>query len=287
MGLSGLSIFDKFVELFKSSPATRTYEMQNIFKGLIESQEKDIIFILEDIDRSGDGGIYFLETLRQFIHSLDSKKLIIAIVPIGSINYEKNNSSYLKCLDYVERLSISHNSFEKFVNEIFKDELFVENILDESKRIIFTASKMKTQTASFLRALYKSEYNINIRLMKQIIRKADKTYLAQIKDGHKPDWRVTLCIEATKNSFAKKGDQFFERIKNSNSILESSIFAKFISTMIEDRESMYSSNDDLIQYRKDIIIVHQNGISFPEYPYRCEIDFEKNGYAINSFYLEY
>ncbi len=48
--------------------------MQDLLRDLIKKQNKDIYIIVEDIDRSGDAGVYFLETLQQFISSLDTQE---------------------------------------------------------------------------------------------------------------------------------------------------------------------------------------------------------------------
>ena len=65
--LPGASIGENFASLFGSSPARRVFEFQDILKELINNANKDVYVIVEDIDRSGDRGIFFLETLKHFI----------------------------------------------------------------------------------------------------------------------------------------------------------------------------------------------------------------------------
>ena len=75
--------------MFAASPAKRVFEFQEILTAIIKSQKKNIFIVIEDIDRSGDSGIFFLETLKHFLRNLEItvKHRVIAIVPIGDKSY--------------------------------------------------------------------------------------------------------------------------------------------------------------------------------------------------------
>lgn len=89
------------------SPAKRTFQIQKILNDLLDNiDEENIYIVIEDIDRSGDSGIYFLETLNHFFkNNFKSEKKVRIIVPISDKKYEESRSAYLKCLD------ITHNFF--------------------------------------------------------------------------------------------------------------------------------------------------------------------------------
>jgi predicted KAP-like P-loop ATPase len=65
--LSGIKFLKNFESFFDKTPATRIFEIQDIINEAIEKLDKDIYIVAEDIDRSGKEGLFFLETLSQFL----------------------------------------------------------------------------------------------------------------------------------------------------------------------------------------------------------------------------
>lgn len=147
--LPNLNFLDKFTELFSRSPAKRIFEIQQILKGLLEREIRRIYIVIEDIDRSGDRGIYFLETLKQFIRVSNLSNAIIAIVPINDQGFRENKASYLKSLDYTHRFETGNIDFGNFIKTIFDVNSFdpkslwvdhlnfiLKNLLDNKKATI-------------------------------------------------------------------------------------------------------------------------------------------------------
>jgi hypothetical protein len=66
-----------------------------------------------------------LETLSYYIKEvLDDKKIIvISLIGEENFNIEEKKLSFQKCLDLEFNHSIKEPSFEKFVNELFIDEI--------------------------------------------------------------------------------------------------------------------------------------------------------------------
>lgn len=119
-----IQILDKFIEFFKKSPATRVFEIQEILYEILNAEESDIFIVAEDLDRSGDKGVYFLETLRHFLKSKKFKKRVIVIVPIGEEVYSGQlETSYGKCLDYFFRLRLDKIGYTKFAEAVFSPEI--------------------------------------------------------------------------------------------------------------------------------------------------------------------
>jgi len=82
----------------------------------------NIYVILEDVDRSGQEGIYFLETLNNFIKTIDTNTIhskIICICPISEESIEENFQKYLKVFDYYDFFNPEIN-IEKFISYGFK-----------------------------------------------------------------------------------------------------------------------------------------------------------------------
>lgn len=121
------NFLDKFSEIFKKEPITKIYEFQKILIEIFNKIEEDNIYIIiEDIDRSWDNWIFFLETLNYFLKNNHIGKRIIVIVPIWEENYVKEELklSYLKSLDYFHKYSLRDLELDSFVKEIFLDEIY-------------------------------------------------------------------------------------------------------------------------------------------------------------------
>lgn len=296
--LSGINFLDKFTTFFKTSPATRVFELQQILKGLIESQERDLVFVIEDIDRSGDAGVYFLETLKQFLSSIDLDKRIVVIVPIANHNYQKNIDSYLKCIDLFDFFELEDIQLDNFVSQTFKDELFIGEKRNDRYQIAWSGANRKSQTISFLEGLFKEMSSMNMRMLKLIIRKSNIVFKKLEKDGYQPDFRIVLCIEASK--YFKKNDSseetFFDEFKKNKRTGTSSIFATFLFAMIANAESLYDrkNNDGVESYelraphKEFKFIIREDGdvSKLPSEPWiYYSSDDDGVGYGVASFYL--
>ncbi|NQV00088.1 MAG: hypothetical protein HQ538_05070 [Parcubacteria group bacterium] len=178
--LPGLSIGENLTSLFNSSPIRRVFEFQEILSNIIIKENKDIYIIIEDIDRSGDKGIFFLETLKNFIKENQFNKKIIVIVPIGTDNFEKekDKQSYLKVLDHRYNFKPKNINFEQFIKSLFKDDFLKEN-------------KVLNYLNYFFRFLL--EKNLNIRGIKHILREANIKY-QKLKDREKKEIDIRTFI---------------------------------------------------------------------------------------------
>ena len=175
----------------KSSPAKRTYEIQEILRWIFESIiEQEIYIIIEDIDRSWDKWIYFLETLNYFLKNSGIQKKIIAIIPIWTENYNEPNQKYSfsKCLDFEHSISVHWLNFDNFVEKLFIDE-------------ISNDWNIKWQLSTFFQWVY-YQYNdqITLRLIKSIIRNANINYVNLYrKYWDVSDFRLSLIFTFLKN----------------------------------------------------------------------------------------
>ncbi len=276
---------DKLFEILESPPAKRVFELQEIFEKLIQKQKKNIYIIVEDIDRSGDSGIYFLETLQQFIRNLrlDNKKFIV-IVPIGSKNHKDQDKfeSYLKCVDYFEDFKLENIKLSNFI-----DKIFDERILHGK-----TAVLEEKQITKFLEQLFiEFRDTMSPRLLKIILRKANMVYKNQITDGHKPDFRITIMIEAANYFYPNETfippSTYFNKFCKNKSIDRDTIFAALIysiythKTEVRITKRNESNIDDIVNFNVKI------NYNLDE---RCgEIEPFKQDKMLNiySFYLNY
>lgn len=105
---------------FTPAPLTRVYQFQNLLENILLEKIKhhDIIFIvIEDIDRSWDHWVYFLETLSFFLKNLKlpEGKKILAVATIWSKEFLENKDSYLKALDHIHNFPVKKFDFKNIL----------------------------------------------------------------------------------------------------------------------------------------------------------------------------
>ncbi len=289
MFLPGAGIIKNFSHFFKTSPARRVFEIQEILEGIIKKQEKDIFIIIEDIDRSGDSGIFFLETLKQFFDNISIDKKLVAIVPIANEKFEikkdSSRDSFLKCLSFVEYFDFSDVKLDNFVEEVFEDEF----IKDPNK---------KSQIVSFLETTF-SEYNdMTPRLLKFILRKANFNFKRQVNDELEPDFRLTIIFEFSKYlKKTERGDFYFDIFKKDNMIIRGNIFSKSLFMILESRIELYDKySKEIPDSHLNFKLIKREPVSdrssleaFPSTPWIIEDRFSegKNYFGLCNFYLKY
>lgn len=180
------TLLKKFSYFLQTSPARRVFEIQNILMDVLDKNPGDLYIITEDVDRSGDYGMNFLETLKQFLKSTPLKNRVICIAPIATKNFMgDNHEAYLKCLDFIEFFDPKKPPLESFLKEVIRDD--------------FTNSSIGIkQIEEFFYLLFEHEEELTMRKLKLILRKADINYKNQIADGYPSDWRITILFEAAK-----------------------------------------------------------------------------------------
>ncbi len=189
-------LFEKFGVLFRSSPIKRTHEFQELLRNYINSKNgefKDvetIYIVVEDIDRSQDGGIFFLETLNYFLKNYNFNKQIIVIAPLNKEylkdKMELTEKYYLKALDYTFRFKTSSIDFSKFIKKIIdlKQVEGQENLaIDHLQYLLNFAGS-------------ENHGNMSIRKIKLLIREANKLYQSKLTNEEKKlvDIRIWLAF---------------------------------------------------------------------------------------------
>jgi len=300
--IPGLAVLENLNHFFETSPARRVDDIQKILKKQIGDLKKDLFIIVEDIDRSGDAGTFFLETLKQFLRTSELANKIVVIVPMANGNYQKNIDSYLKSVDYFEFFERGVLKLDQFVDEIYDAELFSgEFKRPGDNRLIWTGSNRRTQTISFLEGLFREMPEMSLRLLKLVIRKANLVYKNQSEDGHDPDFRITLCLEASKYFKLNETSNlsYFDDFTKRGVLVRGNIFCSFLFAILGNRESIYNirhaeggEKTELIQSPKDfkfIERVNDDKANYPSYPwtYHSWDNNEGDDYGMASFYSKY
>ncbi len=222
-----LSVIKNFNHFIKTTPAKRNFEVENLLIELVEKvSEKNIYIILEDIDRSWDNWLFFLETLNHFLKNNEIEKRIIVIVPIWKENYDKEDLklSYLKSLDYFYNFSLKDIKLDNFVKELFIDEICNNRVL-------------KWQIVTFLEWIFKEfTEQITMRLLKHILRNANSHYITLVKKQWEwIDFRLSILFETAKYIKNQQKNLYIEDWKERKTIWwNDSIFSALIDCVIQE-----------------------------------------------------
>lgn len=256
-----LSVIKNFNHFIKTTPAKRNFEIENLLSELINKiQEKNIYIILEDIDRSWDNWLYFLETLNHFLKNNEKMvPKIVVIVPIWKENYDKDDlkTSYLKSLDYFYTFSLKDIKLDLLVKELFIDEIY-NNLF------------LKWQITSFLEWIFKEfPEQITMRLLKHILRNANSNYIALLKKQWIwIDWRLSILFETAKyiHNWNKNNPLFIDFWRSNKYIWWSeSIFSALIWIIIKEAFSSYwwRPHESIYEKNNSQMIIRKMEVKYP------------------------
>lgn len=205
-GLSSLT--EKLTSFMQRSPVIRVFEFQNILEKIIHTQKEDIYITIEDADRSGNEGLFFIETLSQYFRNLDPRGKKITVFVLLSKNAYLDNEkrdSFIKSLDYIEHYDLTVKQINNFLSSvldkrILEDDIAFDHMTEWSKHIL--------------------SRGVTIRTYKTILRNANLNYKRYLKQGFSPDPRIVFMIESTKYLYegSNPGESIFESIKQDNAI---------------------------------------------------------------------
>lgn len=272
--LPGADIIKNLGHFYKTSPARRVFEIQEILVGILNKEEKSSIrIVVEDIDRSGDAGVYFLETLKQFLFEVkaSTEKEVRVIVPISTPNFfSKNQSSYFKILDYIQFYDPKPPSVYRLIDSSVKEEYILDAV-------------HKEHLVGFLKELYRAyPSSMTHRILKMILRNANASFVNKLKAGYEPDWRMCVLFEATRY-FEKEnetGKKMFDSIREQNRLHTNSIFGKFAIAIFDNAKILHENRGfsafEFVDERKPTPWVSSGGTRVGD----------PKTYAISSFYIK-
>lgn len=142
-------------------PLRRVFELENELGKVLKDLEEPLVIVIEDVDRTGDEGLVFLETLRNFLKANSFKKPVIVIAPQDAASF-----------DVVGNPSVVRRSLKIYDAELYAqlpdmrmhdlENFFIKAGLDEVKH-----KHLRTVCEDLARA-YREQ--MNMRLVKRILR---------------------------------------------------------------------------------------------------------------------
>lgn len=226
----------------ETSPAKRVFEVQEILAELIikDPLKRRIYIEVEDADRSGQAGIYFIETLNHFLKNLNeyegfrASTEIKVIIPIARQSfYDKDDQqAYIKALDVMESFNVKPKSLKTFIRAVINNDILDTANYEEC----FT---LWTEELLIAR-------NKTIREVKFIIRNAESKFQKMIAAALHPDPLIVYMIESQKFLFSGDALNLDEMRQNRNTVGEG-----LMDTLIK-AVSTGSSYSHIEQAKKDI-----------------------------------
>lgn len=207
-----------------TSPSKRVFEIQSILQELLRTEKRRIYIVTEDADRSGAAGIYFIETLNQFLKNFPVNIEVKVFIPIAkkSFNSPEQHDSYIKVLDIVEHFSLTSRDMEKFVKTVFNpDILQIANY--EHYLIEWTQRLMNV-------------FGLTIREVKFILRNSEIRFQKLLQKNHAPDPMVVYLLESSRLLSLSAGSDVFlyDNIVEARRIPHDTEIARFIFAIGQD-----------------------------------------------------
>ncbi len=229
-------------EIFpRKSPAKRVFELENSLKSCLRDMDRSVIIAIEDIDRAGEEGIVFMETLRRFIDKymkeINNRIIVISpqsstyLTPLGNdrINFLDRSLKIYDSIIYFSQSSVKYDDLASIIN--------LSEINQKYKDVFL-------KTVEILSNHYIDQ--MNIRKFKFILREVNEFFMAY--KGSDPSialtfifYRYIISIEEK----TSKEDIALNIFKaNYSNIAWAPSSAKTLARLLYDIKTNFSNVDD-------------------------------------------
>jgi hypothetical protein len=173
------TILSRLKLLQNKRPLKRVFELESLLSNSLESKlQKPLIIVAEDVDRTTEDGVVFLETLSHFLNvsAPKLKQPIVVIAPQTQVAFDSIGNGGLGGFErslkiYDETIYfgsyLNDNSIEKFYNALEVDTQYRGNLITATKILLGTYRQYMT-----------------IRLLKHVLREVDS--FITINEGANP-----------------------------------------------------------------------------------------------------
>jgi len=185
--LVGLGRILKISNLSDKRPLRRTFELEALLYRKIRSSRKPIVIIIEDVDRVGEDGAIFMETLHEFIGTKKFKKPIIIIAPQSNDSFE---------ISITDRRKLEH-SLKVYDEKIFFGSKMEHSSIDS----LYLSLEFHSEYEVFKPAMveitkelvyYYQTGQLTIRMLKHALREVE--WFIQTHPDHNPAVALVFSI---------------------------------------------------------------------------------------------
>lgn len=187
-------------------------------------KDKEVVIVIEDVDRSHEHGAYFLETLKLFIQDNSEElgndsglKVLIPMHP-REFNTGEYRHSYQKSIDFTWDFTGIPNSYINFIKEYFAEEL--------------TSDVNRISLLSDLLIEYSRKMGLSIRAIKRLLKQANERYRELTKDIPEIDWGIVIMTELMRDDKSEDGAKSqYERTRLNRKILKEQMYNAFLESL--------------------------------------------------------
>ncbi len=220
------------LEARRGLPIKRVFLLENELRKKLKRAKKPIVVVVEDVDRSGEDGMIFMETLRNFLKKESFNKPVVVIAP--------QDRTYFNILQ--ENFSVSLDRAIKIYDDVIYSKTSritgssIENILDGAK----INPEYREKFEEIIRATLKGfNAQMNIRKLKFILRELNN--FVEAYDGVNP--ALCLVLLFSRYVYAEEG-----RNNNKNKVrVSQSLNGK---KKVRRKKSSFASNNYVIPFGK-------------------------------------
>lgn len=180
--LAGISSF-----IVDKRPLKRIFQLETKLAESVRRHRKPIIIVIEDVDRAGEEGVVFMETLKKFFDN-NSSNTVVVLAPQSDLYIKPNEENSLqglergiKVYDSVMYFAGSNMTADQAMS-LIKDAEISKKYIDQREQFESTAEKLLTAYAS----------TISMRTLKFILRELNEFVVAYPKSN--PSIVLTLLL---------------------------------------------------------------------------------------------
>lgn len=168
------------------TPLTRIEEFEKMLKKAIRKSKKALVIVIEDVDRTGDDGITFMESLSVFLNNNTFKKSVIVIAPQKNtiLNPLMPDKSGIRPIEngikiYDESMYFSVDVNAKAIETFYKNLKFAKDYEQHKLAIEWITNELVYYHYS-----YRHNGQLSIRMLKYALRSVE--YFIEANPNYNP-----------------------------------------------------------------------------------------------------
>lgn len=173
-----------------SNPLKRAFQLEDLLKKSLMNNDKPLAVVIEDIDRSNDDALVFMETLHEFINSnkKNFSQPFIIIAPQSNTAFDALEANRKKYIEHSLKIYDEKMYFNAGIEHATIDS-FYQNIDLVQKYVIYKPTMIEITKEL---AYYHKKGQLTIRMLKHALREVD--WFIQAYPDHNPSLALVYAL---------------------------------------------------------------------------------------------
>lgn len=167
--LGGLTRLFQLNRITDKRPLKRVFQLESLLSYSLSKMKRPLVVVIEDVDRSGDGGSIFMETLHEFLDGRTTNQPIILIAPQSNNSFDALDTDRTRGIEhalkvYDEKMyfnaKMTHSSADVFysgLNFNKKYQPYKSAMIEITKELVY----------------YYQAGQLTVRMLKHALREVD------------------------------------------------------------------------------------------------------------------